>query len=155
MVYVIAIVTFGIDQLLKWAVKTHMVIGQSIPVFPPTLYLAYIRNPGGAFSIFPNQRWLFIVVATIVIVAAIMVNQRWRPGALGKIGLGMLLGGALGNMADRLFSGTVVDYVSLKYFAIFNAADVAIDVGVGLLVLYSLLKDRQAKAAQYKRDVHS
>jgi signal peptidase II len=156
-VYVIALFTFGIDQFVKWVITTHMLIGESIPVFPPALYLAYIRNPGGAFSIFPNQRWLFILVALVVIGAVIVVNRKWKPALVGKIGLGLLLGGALGNLSDRLLHKTVVDYVYLKSinFAIFNAADVAIDVGVILLVLYTFLKDRQTKNVSSKEDVQS
>lgn len=157
MVYIIALVMFGIDQFFKWVVTAHMLIGESIPVFPPVLYITYIRNPGGAFSIFPNQRWLFILVALVVIGAVIFVNRKWQPSFMGKLGLGLLLGGALGNLSDRLFHKTVVDYVYLKSinFAIFNAADVAIDVGVILLVLYTFLKDRQAKDVKSEEDVHS
>ncbi len=157
MVYVIALLTCVIDQSLKWVIRTHLFVGQSVPVFPPALYLEYIRNPGGAFSIFPNQRWLFILVAAIVVCAVIVIQRRWRPRTLGAIGLGLLSGGALGNMADRLVSGTVVDYVYLKSinFAIFNAADVAIDVGVGLLILYSLQSDKRPRTQRNKEDVHS
>jgi signal peptidase II len=154
-VYLIALVVFGIDQFIKWLVTAHMIVGESIPVFPPALYLTYIRNPGGAFSIFPNERWLFILVALIVIGAVIVVNRRWKPGFVGKLGLGLLLGGALGNMSDRLFHKTVVDYVYFKSinFAIFNAADVAIDIGVILLVLYTFLKDSQTRNTDSKEDV--
>ncbi len=157
MVYAIAVIVFCIDQFLKWVIRTHMFIGESIPVFPPNLYITYIRNAGGAFSIFPNQRWLFILVAIIVISAVLVVNRKWKPSLMGKIGLGLLLGGALGNMSDRLFMKTVVDYVYLKsiHFAIFNAADVAIDAGVILLIFYSFWSDRKTKAVESKEDVHS
>lgn len=139
MIYLIALLVFLLDQLLKWVVRTHMALGESIAVWPHVLYWDYIRNNGGAFSIFPNQRWLFVLIAAVVVVVIVFVERRTKLGLVGKFGFGLILGGALGNMCDRLLTGTVVDYVYFKIinFAIFNLADVAIDVGVLLLVIRS------------------
>lgn len=138
--YGIAIVVFALDQWVKWLVRTHMVLGQGIGVWPPVLYLDYIRNPGGAFGILPNHRWLFVLVAVVVIAVVVWIERRWHPDWVGRIGLGLLLGGALGNLADRVIAGTVVDYVYFKIinFPVFNLADVSIDVGILVLILRSL-----------------
>jgi signal peptidase II len=139
MIYLIAVVIFLLDQLLKWVVRTHMHLWESIPVWPHVLYLNYIRNNGGAFSIFPNQQWLFVLVALVVVIAVVVIERRTRLGSVGRLGFALVLGGALGNMADRVISGSVVDYVYFKIinFPVFNLADVAIDLGVFLLVIRS------------------
>lgn len=113
--------------------------GQSVPVIPGVLELLHIQNPGGAFSILPNQTWLFILVAIIVIGAVIFIERRYPRSLLTTIGLGLLLGGAVGNLTDRIVTHTVTDYVyfSIIHFPIFNLADASIDVGVLLLLLSS------------------
>ncbi|MDQ0190991.1 signal peptidase II [Alicyclobacillus cycloheptanicus] len=149
MVYVIAILAWVIDQGLKWVVRSHLLPDQLVPVLPPAFYFDYIRNPGAAFGILPNARWLFIVVALIVIVAVIVIQRRWHLGVFAQVGLGLVLGGAVGNLTDRVISGTVVDYVYFKpiNFPIFNFADVCIDVGVAILILTALLGERQGRTS--------
>lgn len=149
MVYLIALLVYGMDQWLKWVVRTHMVLGNEVQVIKSVLYLDYIRNPGAAFSILPNARWLLILIALLVMVGVIYAERRLRHSWLAKFGLALVLGGLLGNLTDRVLSGTVVDYVYFKIinFPIFNLADVAIDVGVGLLLLFSLRNDRPKEKA--------
>lgn len=147
MVYLIAVIIYGLDQWIKWLVRTHMTMGQEIPIIQNVLYLDYIRNPGAAFGILPNARWLLILIALIVMAAVIYAQRRFNHSLLAKLGLGLVLGGALGNLTDRLIAGTVVDYVyfSIIHFPVFNLADSAIDVGVVLLLWYSLRSDGAKK----------
>lgn len=139
MVYWVAVVVYALDQVVKSWVRGHMIPGDAVPVWPPVLYWDYVRNPGGAFSILPNQRWLFIVVAVVVAVCIIYIQRRYRPTRWTQIGMGLLLAGALGNLTDRMLFGTVVDYVYVQiiHFPVFNIADAAIDVGLAMLIISS------------------
>ncbi len=144
--YVIALLTLALDQFLKWDIRTHLTLGAGFPIVGDWVYIQYIRNPGGAFSIFPHVRWLFWVVAVLVVAVVVYVQFRYRPRRLLAVGLGLLMGGAVGNLADRVLSGSVVDYVYLKviHFPVFNLADVCIDAGIAI-ILWSLLRADAAK----------
>lgn len=142
MLYVIAIVVLAVDQTLKWLVRTHMTVGHSFPIWNHVLYIDSVRNAGGAFSILEGAQWLFILVAVVVIVVVIRIDRKYQPLLWTKIGLALVLGGAIGNLTDRILYGSVVDYVYFKVinFPVFNAADVAITIGVPLLLIRSMMK---------------
>lgn len=145
LLYIVAISIFILDQLIKWLIRANLANGQAVPLIPGVLELLHIQNPGGAFSILENQTWLFILVAILVIVAVIVIDRRYSKSTLTAIGLGLLLGGAIGNMTDRMISHTVTDYmyISIIHFPIFNLADASIDVGVALLLISSFRGDAQ------------
>ncbi|MCU1574094.1 MAG: lspA [Micrococcaceae bacterium] len=136
-----AVLAYGLDQLTKWLVSSTMREGEVIPVLPPLLNWHFIRNSGAAFSIGENFTWFFTLVMTGVAVA-ILVQARKVGSIWWSIALGMLLGGALGNLTDRLFRepsfgmGHVVDFIALPNFAIFNIADSAV---VGSVILICIL----------------
>ncbi|HEY0638893.1 MAG TPA: signal peptidase II [Pseudonocardiaceae bacterium] len=113
------------------------------------LYLDLHRNPGAAFSMATGFTWVFTLVAMVVVVAIIRLAPRLRSAGWA-VGLGMVLGGAAGNLCDRLFRapgpmrGHVVDFLSVfgpngAYFPIFNLADSGLSVGGALIVLLALL----------------
>lgn len=131
----IAAVALAVDQLLKLLVITFMQPGQSLAVVPHLIYLTYAQNPGGAFTILAHRTWLFIVLGIILVVALIV----WRivsPVDDWRItwSTGLLVGGVLGNILDRLRTGYVTDYVDFQIWPVFNAADVFILTGVALLI---------------------
>ena len=131
----IAAVALAVDQLLKLLVITFMQPGQSLAVVPHLIYLTYAQNPGGAFTILAHRTWLFIVLGIILVVALIV----WRivsPVDDWRItwSTGLLVGGVLGNLLDRLRTGYVTDYVDFQIWPVFNAADVFILTGVALLI---------------------
>jgi len=144
-IYGLAIVVVAVDQILKWVVRHHLALSQGVWVWPPVVELYHIQNAGGAFGILPHFRLLFVVVALIVIGAVVYVDYRYRPTMWTRIGLGLLLGGAVGNFCDRIWQGTVTDYVyiAIIHFPIFNLADVCIDAGVIILLLHSLIAERK------------
>ena len=119
------------DQLTKLWVTANMVEGERIPVLPPLLHWYYIRNSGAAFSIGENVTWVFTIIMAAVSIA-ILFQLRKLGSAWWALALGLLLGGALGNLTDRLFRepsfamGHVVDFIQLPNFAIFNIADSAV-----------------------------
>jgi len=109
-------------------------------VVPDWLSLTYVRNKGAAFGVLPNETLLFVLIA-VVVVGVIVAYFRFLPSNRPwlKLSLGLQLGGALGNLIDRLRQGYVVDFVSVKSFPIFNIADSCIVVGVVILAYYLLV----------------
>ncbi len=137
------VVAYTFDQLTKWWVVTTMTEGQVIPVLPPLLDWRFIRNPGAAFSIGTDYTWVFTII--MVVVATAIVLQVRRVASWGwAVALGLVLGGALGNLTDRLLrepsfgQGHVVDFIALPNFAIFNIADSAVVSGVVLICILTL-----------------
>ena len=131
----IGIIVFLADQLVKWYVDTSMYIGQSIPVIDNIFHITYILNPGAAFGMLEHKRWIFIIVA-LVIMAATIYCYRWikQESSLIRCGIGLLLGGAAGNLLDRIQTGLVVDFLDFRVWPVFNIADIGICVGAGMLM---------------------
>jgi signal peptidase II len=161
---VVAVLALGLDVLSKYLVVTHLEGRPAVTVVPGLLYLDVLRNPGAAFSMATGMTWVLSLIALGVVVAIVFLAPRLR--SIGwAIGIGLVLAGAVGNLADRIFRapgpmrGHVVDWISVfkpwaEAFPVFNLADSSICVGGALIVLMALLgKDydggiaRRAKAA--------
>lgn len=140
LVYGLAVVVYALDQWIKWVVRQHMYVGEVIPVIPHVVVLNYIRNPGAAWGLLGGSRWLLVLIAVVVVAAVVFVKSRYRLNWTTQVGLGLLLGGALGNLTDRMVWGTVVDYVYVVaiHYPVFNLADSAIVVGVLLILVRNL-----------------
>jgi signal peptidase II len=143
MLVVTAVLVLAIDVATKAAVVATMTDGQRIPLLGDTVSLYLIRNSGAAFSLATGMTWVLTLVALAVVVGIVRFARRLRsPG--WAIALGLVLGGALGNLADRFFRGPgpleghVVDFVSVGWWPVFNAADSAICCGGALLVILAL-----------------
>lgn len=137
MVYIIAFIVAALDQGIKWMISTHMQVNTAIPIWSHVLELYYVQNQGAAFSILLNQRFLLVLVALVVIAAIIYVDRRYARGQLGlKVALGFLLGGAIGNLIDRIFRGYVIDYIYVRiiHYPVFNLADSCIVVSIVYLI---------------------
>jgi signal peptidase II len=131
----LALAIFVLDQALKSVVEASMRAGESIPVIPGFLSITYIRNDGGAFGILGGSQLLLLLgsaVAVGVVLWMLFAGQRSR---LATLACGLILGGAAGNLLDRLTTGEVTDYVHFSFWYVFNAADAAITVGVVALIL--------------------
>lgn len=142
---VLAIVFFLIlaDQAIKFLVVSLMELGESIPVFAGIFHITYIENPGAAFGLFANQRLVFIVAGILVIAAACLMYRRlMSEKAIIRWGVALLLGGAVGNLIDRLRIGGVIDFLDFRIWPVFNIADIGICVGVALL-MYALIYDAE------------
>lgn len=142
------IIVIALDQWTKSLVLSHFKIGSEVP-FPLVgryLVLEYTRNNGAAFSIFQGSLVLALLIGIAIIVVAILYLRMLNSGSLiFKLVFGLIIGGAFGNLIDRLVhSGYVVDFVSFRIpeigykFAIFNVADACISVGVLLLLVLVL-----------------
>jgi signal peptidase II len=136
--FVAAAVAYGADRLTKiWAEAT--LPGAPIDVIPGVLTLRFTTNSGGAFSIGRSAPWFFVGVSAIVIVAILATSFR-HTSRVTAVALGLVLGGALGNLTDRAvrgsgFRGSVVDFIDLHVWPVFNLADCAIVVGAIALAL--------------------
>ena len=147
-----ATVIWLLDQGSKYLVVSHLLPGQPRELCAwtsPIFQLTYTTNTGTAFGLFPGLKDVIVVVAALVI-AAIVVYQHQLPDEQwqGRVALGFQLGGALGNLTDRLVRGSVVDFVDLNFWPlgqwpIFNLADAAIVTGTSLLALLIIQEARQ------------
>ena len=136
----IAVFVVAVDLATKIAIVATMVDGERIPLlFGDTVSLVLVRNPGAAFSFATGMTWLLTLVAVAVVIGIARYARRMRSRGWA-IALGLVLGGALGNLVDRFFRGPgplqghVVDFVSVGWWPVFNAADSAICLGGALLV---------------------
>ena len=131
----IGILVFIIDQLVKHLVVSTMHLGQSLPVIKGIFHITYVLNPGAAFGMLEHQRWFFILVAlAAVLLGAAFYKKLQQESFLMRSGAGLLLGGAVGNLADRIQSGLVVDFLDFRVWPVFNIADIAICAGAGILI---------------------
>lgn len=128
-----------LDQIVKSYIQSIMIVGMSIPVIPDAFHITYILNPGAAFGILENQRMFFILIGTVILCAAIyFYSYIKKENFFIRYGMSMLLGGAVGNLIDRVRIGYVIDFFDFRIWPIFNIADIAIVVGVGCII-YSVL----------------
>jgi signal peptidase II len=131
----------GLDQLTKWLIQQVLVFGQSIRVLP-FFDLVLVYNPGAAFSFLSNasgwQRDLFAAIAVAASALIIYLLRRYAHDLLFCFALSLILGGAVGNLIDRLLLGAVVDFLDFhafgSHFPAFNLADSAITLGAALLI---------------------
>ncbi|MEK8071294.1 signal peptidase II [Rhodococcoides navarretei] len=140
---VIAAVILVFDLVTKIVVVHYVKPGNPIEVFGDVVTLRLVRNPGAAFSMATGMTWLLTVVAVAVVIGVIKIGRTLRS-PWWALGLGLVLGGALGNLIDRFFrapgpfQGHVVDFVSVGWWPVFNVADSSIVCGAILLVVLSL-----------------
>ena len=148
---VTAVTVVAVDQITKAVALAALDDGESIHAIDGVMHWTLQRNPGAAFGIFQRAPALFtvlaIVIATAIVVAAPRVHDR-----LNGVALGLVLGGALGNLGDRLFRppgpfrGRVIDFIDFRVWPTFNLADAAVVVGAALLAIASLRAGRSRPA---------
>jgi signal peptidase II len=131
-----------VDRLTKLWAEGRLQDRGPVVVIPKVLELRYVENSGGAFSLFGRQPWLFFA-ASLVVAAVILALSTRLHSLASAIGLGLILGGALGNLTDRIVrgpgvSGRVVDWIEFpRVWPVFNVADSCIVVGAIILLLWS------------------
>jgi signal peptidase II len=140
-VFGVAAGAYLLDRLTKWLVVDRLAGRPPLEVVPGVLQLNYTQNSGGAFGLGGSASWLFAGATIAVSVAIVALAFRVRRMGVA-IGMGLVLGGGLGNLTDRIargsgLSGQVVDFIDLRVWPVFNVADAAIVVGAILIVLSS------------------
>ena len=140
------------DQLTKWLAVVYLQGEPSFPLWKDVLHFTFVKNEGAAFGMLAGQRWIFMVVSSVAIIALTVYLIRWRPKSRWvQISLAMIVGGGIGNMIDRIALGYVIDFIdfTLINFAVFNVADSFVTVGafmmIGYLVLDMIRESRKEK----------
>ena len=136
----IAALVVIVDQFTKYIVASKMIEGMSIPIVDGIFHLTFILNPGAAFGILENNRWFFVLTALAVL--AFLFYYRHvilSETRMVQFGIALFAGGALGNLIDRIRIGLVIDFFFFFFWPIFNVADIALCLGVGL-ILWSTIK---------------
>ena len=131
-----------LDVVTKKIVVANMDLFEEIPVLNGVFHWKYIQNKGAAFGMLADRREVFLIISAVAIIAmAVYLILTRSDRVWWMIGIGMLVGGGIGNMIDRILLGYVVDfmYVALIDFAVFNVADCFVCIGVGLLMYLSIL----------------
>lgn len=126
-----------LDRLLKVLIQTNFLPGESLKLIPEVLHITYVLNSGAAFGLMAGQIWIFVGTALIVCGGVIYGSFRVpRSEIMVRLAMGMIGGGALGNLYDRLTTGRVVDYLDFQIWPfVFNFADSMVVIGVGLVLL--------------------
>ncbi|MBR4070957.1 MAG: signal peptidase II [Clostridia bacterium] len=151
---ILIILSVAADQITKQLVLANIAMYEDVAVLPGIFHFTYIENKGAAFGMLANNRWVFLVISTVAIAAFVFYIIKYRPkDVLLRISLSFVVGGGIGNMIDRCFRGSVVDFIEVDFidFYVFNVADMFVCVGCGLMVLYIILseiKDSKAKKAE-------
>lgn len=145
------------DQISKTLIVNKFHYGERLQVIPGFFDLTHVRNPGGAFSFFadgpPEQRALFFIGSTVLaLILLVVFLRRLEPEArLSAFALGSIMGGALGNLIDRLVYGEVIDFLDVHLWGgytwpTFNVADSAIVIGVAILMIEIFLHDEEGES---------
>lgn len=147
-VYVALIVGFVVlvlDQMTKYLVRLFM-FDSSVIVFENVFHLTFVKNTGALFGMFQNSNTIFIFITVVVIgflVYLLKTSQDTKMFYYCNIGL--LIGGAVGNLVDRIFFGYVIDFVDVRVWPVFNVADSAISVGIVLMITYLIYEESMSK----------
>jgi signal peptidase II len=153
--FLLAGVIIILDQLTKYLVREELpfqAIWSPWPWLTPFARIVHWNNTGAAFGIFQGFGNVFTILAIVVSIAILyyfpqVPRQDWTL----RLAMGLQLGGAVGNLIDRLLFGTVTDFISVGNFAVFNIADASISIGVAILVLGMLAKEREGYLEERQR----
>ncbi|MRI84798.1 signal peptidase II [Aerococcaceae bacterium WS4759] len=142
--YLVALLMVLVDQIIKKWTTSSLQLHESRSGIDGLFDFYYIRNEGAGWGILQGRMWFFYVVTFVIIVYLIYLIYKHRQGSLFlKCTYGLLLGGAIGNLIDRIINGYVIDMFRLTFmnFPIFNVADMALSIGVVLLIIQVLMTE--------------
>lgn len=146
--WLVVAVVFVVDFVTKrWVLASQSRLLEGIDVIDGVIGFTYVRNPGAAFGMLPNARWILTIVSILAVIGLSYLISRRSTHGLKRIASTMILAGAAGNLVDRLFyEGLVVDFIEFTFFEfpVFNVADMGVSVGAVVLVL-SLLLERDTE----------
>lgn len=149
-IIILTLILVALDQLVKYWAFTKLSVLGTIPIIDTVFHLTYVENRGAAFSILQNQSWLFLILTPLIVAAIIFVLYKKRIySKIGRIGLYLVLAGALGNLIDRIWHGFVVDLFDFRliHFPVFNVADIYVVCGVVLFFYYYLIQHEKLEKA--------
>lgn len=146
-IFSLTFVIFFLDQLLKYIVTSKFVLHEVFYLIPNFFYITYVKNTGGAWSIFSSIPYFFVIINLLFLgLFTCYIYKKEKFSKTEILYFGLILGGVLGNLIDRIFLDGVIDYIGIQfgnyYYPVFNFADVAIVVGMGLIVIEILRGER-------------
>lgn len=138
MIFLAASLVFLLDRIAKVAVLAQMATGESVEVLPGIFHITFVANNGTVFGLLKGHNTVLGIVSAViaVIIIAYAVKHRKKIVPPVSVSLGLILGGAAGNLFDRIFYGHVIDFLDFRIWPVFNIADSAITVGTVILALY-------------------
>ena len=145
--YLLILLIIGLDQGSKKAAKWFLALNQSVTVIPGVLSFTHIQNPGAAFGILKYQTPLLLLITiSLIFVVILFRNKLPNQAATFRYGLALGLGGAIGNLIDRIRIGKVIDFLDLDFWPlqnwpIFNLADISILAGAALIFFYLIQEE--------------
>ena len=138
-VFLLSLIIVIADQATKFFLNNHFYPGQSIPLVKNIFHLTLVYNTGIAFGLFKEQTAIFILLSmtaiVLILVSILNEGQSHKLDKLYWLGLSLILGGAVGNLIDRLRFGYVIDFLDFRVWPVFNLADSCITIGVILILL--------------------
>jgi signal peptidase II len=134
--YLIALSIVVLDQLTKFLIKNNLQLSDSIPLIKNVFHLTYVTNTGSAFGLFKGMNLVFILFSIAVILAIFYyLRQIKKKEKLVIYSIGLLLGGTIGNLIDRIAYGAVIDFLDFRVWPVFNIADSAVTISIVLLII--------------------
>ena len=153
--YIIAFLFFIIDLISKQLICHLMNVGQSIKLINKFFYITYVQNKGAAWSILEDQRILLLIISVIVL---FLINKAMNKEKLDKLEIvsyGMIIGGIVGNLFDRIFYSFVIDFIDFRIFGynypVFNFADTFIVIGIILMIIITLRKEHHERNSNRRK----
>ncbi|QXM05851.1 signal peptidase II [Crassaminicella indica] len=141
--YLLVLLIVILDQASKVMVQSKFLVNESVPIIKNIFHLTYVQNVGAAFGILKNQKMFFILMTIFVIGGIVLFlhkHKNWHK--LVPYSLSLIVGGAIGNLIDRVRLGYVVDFFDFRIWPVFNIADISIVVGAVLLSYYLIFLDK-------------
>ncbi|MFW6023045.1 MAG: signal peptidase II [Halanaerobiaceae bacterium] len=136
MFYILILLIVIFDQLIKVVIQSNFVPGQSIPVINNIFHLTYVRNIGAGFGILAGRRSFFIILTVLILIFLMIYRYKMSSNIYSDIAIALIIGGAIGNLIDRVRLRYVVDYLDFRIWPVFNLADSAVSVGAVILMIY-------------------
>ena len=130
-----------VDALTKYLAVKHLKGEDPVPLWRGVLRFSYVENPGAAWGMLADHRWVFMVFSALAIAVIVVYLIRRDPPLSLYLSLSLILSGGIGNMIDRTFRGVVVDFIEfyLFEFPVFNVADCLVVIGAGLLIVWLIV----------------
>jgi len=141
-----------IDRFVKQWIIAAFPVGKPTPLIGTILFITHVHNTGGAFGLFSSFRILFILMGIIVpVLILIFYKKLYQKGAVWITAAGLITAGAIGNDIDRIQFGYVIDFLDLRFWPIFNVADIAISVGIALLFIALLTEKPEMEKPEIEK----
>ncbi|MCF7818422.1 MAG: signal peptidase II [Kiritimatiellales bacterium] len=157
LVLLLGLVVLLLDQLTKQAIRSAFIYGESRPVIDGLFNLVYVRNPGAAWGILGGQGIVLILISVVVLVLLVIYRRSFLQEQFAhRILLGLMIGGIVGNLVDRIRFGWVTDFldfhVGAHHWPSFNIADSAICIAVGLYIITNLFEKKRGAGSGEQED---